>query len=117
MTKKQNIIAVVIFALSCYLGWLVFKGTITKFDTAFGFVREATTNILLEKIALYFLIAGSIEIIFHVSIKIIKNFKMFKVVSLIAMVLFLAGCATYKCRPSKGSSDYATINNQDKIYH
>jgi phosphate starvation-inducible membrane PsiE len=65
MTKKQNIIAAIIFALSCYLGWLVFKGTVRTFDTAFGFTREATTNILLEKIALYFLIAGSIEYLTH----------------------------------------------------
>jgi hypothetical protein len=65
MTKWQNIIAAIIFALSCYLGWLVFKGTVRTFDTAFGFTREALTNILFEKIALYFLIAGLIEFTAH----------------------------------------------------
>ena len=65
MNRKLNLWSLVILTLSFLLAWFVWKGAVRIFDTPFGIVREVQLNILLEKIALFFLIAGILELSIH----------------------------------------------------
>jgi hypothetical protein len=38
-------------------------------------------------------------------------------VLIVLVVIAFSACSVRRCYPSKSSSDYAVINNQDKIYH
>jgi hypothetical protein len=70
---RLNKWSLIIFITSCVLGYLVWVGAIKFLDKPFGFAREALYNILIEKILLFFLIAGSIEFLFYIIIQLLVN--------------------------------------------
>jgi hypothetical protein len=71
--QRLNKWSAIIFILSCALGYLVWVGAIKFLDKPFGFAREALYNIPLEKIALFILIAGLIELFFHKILQLFIN--------------------------------------------
>jgi hypothetical protein len=71
--QRLNKWSIVILSLSFLLAWFVWKGVVKCFDGPFGIVREASSNILLEKIALFILIAGLIELFFHKILQLFIN--------------------------------------------